>query len=355
MRAACLALVVSWCCALSGAALGTATAGVPRELTAAEEAYKSNVAIGDSLAGKPATMEQVSDAESFYQEAVAQARRVLASNPGLAEAHHLLGLILCTGYRAAQVEAEQPQTAEAKKPRTVFVLLRGGEDCQEGLKELRAAVDLAKARYTYQVDYAGALLVCGDAEAAEKQARETWKLSLSSDDRANCARTLVECASAGNRTQEEIRWLREVVKYAPNDTAASQRLAKLAPPAPTAKPKTQNAIAWLDYETGMEQAEKQNKLVLAVFTASWCPTCRKLEKEVLQDRSVIAMSRQFICVKVDVDERVDVATKHAVSLLPTTLVLDSIGSEFLRLISFKSPEHYVAELKGALARAKETD
>jgi len=355
MRATCLALVVLWCCALFGAVLGAATAGVPREVTAAEESYKSNVAIGDSLGGKPATMEQVSDAESFYQEAVAQARRVVASNPDLAEAHHLLGLILCTGYRAVKVEAEQPQAGEARKPKTVFVLLRGGEDREEGLKDLRAAMDLAKTRYGYQVDYARALLICGQGEAAEKQAREAWKLSLSSDDRAGCASVLVECARAGNRTQEEIRWLREVVKYAPNDTAASQRLAKLAPPPPTAKPKTQNAIAWVDYETGMEQAEKQNKLVLAVFTASWCPTCRKLEKEVLQERSVIAMARQFICVKVDIDERMDVKSKHAVNLYPTTLVLDDNGEEFLRLISFRSAEHYVAELKGALARAKETD
>jgi thiol-disulfide isomerase/thioredoxin len=345
MRAACLALAVLLCCALSGAA----KAGVPRELTAAEEAYKSNVAIGDSLAGKPATMEQVSDAESFYQEAVAQARRGVASNPGLADAHHLLGLVLCTGYRAVQVEAEQPQTAEAKKPRTVFVLLRGGEDCQEGLKELRAAMDLAKAHYTYQVDYAGALLVCGDAEAAEKQARETWKLPLSSDDRANCARVLVECASAGNRTQEEIRWLREVVKYAPNDTAASQRLAKLAPPPPTAKPKTQNAISWVDYETGMEQAEKQKKPILIDFSASWCGWCRKLEKEVFPTRDVIALSQKFVCIKVDGDERKDLTAKHGVDGYPTAVMLDYDGEELLRVVGFRPADEYAADMKAALA------
>jgi thiol-disulfide isomerase/thioredoxin len=337
------------CCLLSGAVLGAAKAGVPRELTAAEEAYKSNVAIGDSLAGKPATMEQVSDAESFYQEAVAQARRVVASNPGLAEGHHLLGLILCTGYRAVQVEAEQPQTAEAKKPSVVFVLLRGGEDCEEGLKELRSAMDLAKTRYTYQVDYAGALLVCGQAEAADKQAREAWKLSLSSDDRAGCARVLVACARDGNRTQEEIRWLREVVKYAPNDTAASQRLAKLAPPPPAAKPKTQNAIAWVDYDIGIAQAEKQKKPVLVDFTASWCGWCRKLEKEVFPTREVVALSRKFVCIKVDGDERKDLTAKYGVDGYPTAVMLDDDGEELLRVVGFRPAEEYAAEMKAALA------
>jgi len=349
MRATCLALVGLWCCALFGAVLGAATAGVPREVTAAEESYKSNVAIGDSLVGKPATMEQVSDAESFYQEAVAQARRVVASNPDLAEAHHLLGLVLCTGYRAVKVAAEQPQAGEAKKPRMVFLLLRGGEDCEEGLKELRSAMDLAKTRYTYQVDYAGALLVCGQGEAAEKRARQAWKLSLSSDDRSGCASVLVECARAGKRTQEEIRWLREVMKYDPNDTAASQRLAQLAPPPPTAKPKTQNAIAWVDYETGIAQAEKQKKPVLVDFTASWCGWCRKLEKEVFPTREVIALSREFVCIKADGDERKDLTAKYGVDGYPTTVMLDDDGEELLRVVGFRPADEYAADMKAALA------
>ena len=353
MRAASIALVVVLSCLLVAGALAASTPGAPRELVAATEAYKSNVAIGDSLGGKPASFEQISDAESFYQAAVAQARSAASENRGLAEAHRLLGLILCTGYRA--VEVEQPEGGEGEKPRKVFVLSRGGADCEEGLAELRAAMGAAKGLLSYQLDYSRALLICGDAPAAEKQANASWKLSLQPTDRADCARVLVECARASDKTQEEIRWLREVVKYDPQDKAASARLAKLAPPAaPAAKPKRQNAIAWVEYENGMEQAEKQKKLVLAVFTATWCPTCKKLEKEVLQDRSVITASRQFVCVKIDIDQRVDLTSKHGVHLYPTTLVLDANGDEYLRLISFESAEQYAGELEGAQARAKET-
>jgi tetratricopeptide (TPR) repeat protein len=334
-------------CALPTGAAAASSAGIPKELVSAQKAFESNSTIGDSLAGKPASIEQVSDAESFYQEAVTQARRVVADSPGIAEAHLCLGLILCTGYRA--VQATQPQGGAGEKPKTVFALVRGGSDCEEGLGELRTAM---KSQPAYQVQYAGALLVCGDATTAEEQAVAAWKLSLPPDGRADCARILAQLAQAGNRKQDEIRWLREIVKYDPQDGQAGARLAKLAPPPPAAKPKAGNAIAWVEYETGIKQAEKQKRLVLAVFTAAWCPTCQKLDKEVLQDRSVIATSRQFICIRVDVDEQIDVKTKHAVSLYPTTLVLDSDGNEWLRLISFSSAEQYAAELKGAAARAK---
>lgn len=349
VRAISLVAAVFVCAALCAAAASPARAGVPREVTAAEEAYKSNIAIGDSVAGKPATMEQVSDAESFYQEAVAQARRFVGANAELAEAHHLLGLILCTGYRAVQVEVEQPQTAEAKRPGIAFVLRRGGEGCEEGLKELRAAVDLAKGRYGYQVDYARALLVCGQAQAGEKQAREAWKLSLSPDDRAGCARLLAECARDGKRTQEEIRWLREVVKHAPNDTAASQRLAKLAPPPAATKQKTQNAIAWVDYETGMEQVEKQEKPVLIDFTASWCGWSRKLESEVFPTREVIALSQKFVCIRVDGDERPELVDRYVVDGYPTLLFLEHDGRELNRVSGYAPADEIVAEMEAALA------
>jgi len=335
-------LVLAASCALSGGALIASSAGVPRGLVAAEEAYKSNVAIGDRLAGRPASMEQVAD-----EEAVTQARRVVAENPGLAEAHRLLGLILCTGYRAAQVEAKQPQGSEGEKPKTVFVLARGGSDCQEGLEELRTAMKFHPA---YQVDYAGALLICGDAAAAEEQARAAWKLSLPAPERADCARILAQIAQAGNRKQDEIRWLREVVKYDPQDAQASARLAKLAPPpASSANPKTAKAIAWVDYETGMVQAKKQKKPVLIDFSAEWCGWCKKLEKEVFPNRDVIAISQRFVCIKVDGDQRTDLTEKYRVDGYPTAVVLDYDGAELRRMEGYAPADEYLAELKAALA------
>jgi len=229
------------------------------------------------------------------------------------------------------------------------VLVRGGEGCEKGLKELRTAIDLAKGRYGYQADYARGLLVCGQVEAAERQAREAWKLSLSAEERAGCARVLVACAEESNRRDEQIRWLREVVKHDPNDTAASQRLAKLAPPAPAAKPKAQNVIAWVEYETGMEQASKEKKPLLIDFTASWCGWSKKLEKEVFPTREVIALSREFVCIKVDGDAREDLTAKYAVHGYPTALMLDDDGEELLRVVGFRAAEEYAAEMKAALA------
>lgn len=348
-----VAVVVS--CVLASGAFAASNPGATKELVAAEEAYRSNVVLGDSVAGKPPTMENVADAQSFYQEALFQAQAAVAANPELAEAHRMLGLILCTAYRAAEVEAEQPEGSEEGEARTVFVLLRGGSECEQGLAELRTAVGLAKSQFGYRVDYAEALLICDDKANSEQQAKEAWKQSLGAPERARCARLLAQIARDAGNTQDEIRWLRELVKYDPENKAASQRLAKLAPTLATAKPKTQNAVAWVEYEAGIDQAGKQKKPVLALFTASWCPTSRKLDNEALTDRGVIAESRKFVCIRVDTDERQDLSDSHNTHLIPTTLVLNSEGTEVARLVGYYSPEDYVAELETALAATKGTN
>jgi thiol-disulfide isomerase/thioredoxin len=355
MRSAGSVVAVLVSCVLASGALAASNPGASKELVAAEEAYKSNIVLGDSLAGKPPTMENVADAQSFYQEAVAQAQAAVAANPDLAEAHRLLGLILCTAYRAVEVEADPPEGSEEGEARTVFVLRRGGSECEQGLTELRAAMGLAKSQFGYRVDYAEALLICGDKVNSEQQANDAWKQSLGAPERARCARLLVQIARDAGKTQDEIRWLRELVKYDPEDKAASQRLAKLAPPPATAKPKTQNAIAWVEYEAGIEQAGKQNRPILALFSASWCPTCRKLATESLTDKNVIAESRKFVCIRVDTDERQDLSDSHNTHLIPTTLVLNSEGTEVARLVGYYSPEDYVAELETGLAATKGTN
>ncbi|MFB3882606.1 MAG: DUF255 domain-containing protein [Armatimonadota bacterium] len=350
MRGIWLVLAVSVAVTCAGVTDSLAAGNAPKELAAAEEAFKSNLAIGEAAAGKPATMEQISDGESFFQAAVAQVRQVLGQNAGLPEARHLLGMILCTGYRAVQVEAPQSADGEAAGTETVFVLRRGGVDCQEGLGELRSVL---KAQPTYQIDYANALLICGDATAAEQQALAAWKLTLAAPARADCARVLAQVAQQGNRKQDEIRWLREVVKYDPQDSKASARLAKLAPPPPTSsKPKVANAIAWTEYESGIAQAEKQKKPVLMDFGASWCAWCKKLEKEVFPNKEVIALSQRFVCVKVDGDQRTDLTAKYGVDSYPTTVIVDYDGTELGRTVGYSPAEEYVADLKAALA-AKE--
>ncbi len=316
----------------------------PKELAAAEKAFESNITLGNSLVGKPVSMEQVSNAEAFYQEAARQARQLVANTPDLAEAHRFLGLILCMGYRAVQVE--QPADTQGGRPKRVFFLQRGGTDCEEGLGVLRIAM---KLRPAYQVDYAKALLTCGTTADAEKQAAEAWKLPLPGEQRADCARVLALIARSGNRTQDEVRWLKEVVKSDPQDASAAARLAKLAPSPASTKPKTQNAIAWVEYETGMAQAAKKKKPMLIDFTAEWCGWCKKLEAEVFPKREMIALSKQFVCIRIDGDQRADLKAKYAVDGYPTAVILEHDGQELMRIGGYKPAEDYIADVKAALA------
>jgi thiol:disulfide interchange protein len=105
----------------------------------------------------------------------------------------------------------------------------------------------------------------------------------------------------------------------------------------------------VDYETGMEQVEKQEKPVLIDFTASWCGWSRKLESEVFPTREVIALSQKFVCIRVDGDERPELVDRYVVDGYPTLLFLEHDGRELNRVSGYAPADEIVAEMEAALA------
>jgi len=70
------------------------------------------------------------------------------------------------------------------------------------------------------------------------------------------------------------------------------------------------AIAWQPYEAGLARAKAEGKPVMLIFGADWCEPCHELSDHVLSDPRVVAASRDFVMVHVDVDEREDLAAKY---------------------------------------------
>src|SRR5512145_821414 len=71
------------------------------------------------------------------------------------------------------------------------------------------------------------------------------------------------------------------------------------------------AIAWTTYEDAVARAGTEQKPVVLVFTATWCSQCRAYQ-QVLDDPEVIAMSRRFLMVRIDIDERRDLNASYDV-------------------------------------------
>lgn len=72
-----------------------------------------------------------------------------------------------------------------------------------------------------------------------------------------------------------------------------------APGWATDLPYDEKADARADLQQALAQAQADNKKVLVVFGANWCPECRRLDQEIAQDKTALKRD-QFVMVKVDV-------------------------------------------------------
>lgn len=98
-------------------------------------------------------------------------------------------------------------------------------------------------------------------------------------------------------------------------------------------------IEWIGSESeGLELARKSGKLMIIDFWASWCPSCRQLDRETFVDPRVEeVIIRDFVAVKVDATsfsstEVQRLVRKYEVPGLPTIIFTDSKG-RFLKEVS----------------------
>ena len=100
-------------------------------------------------------------------------------------------------------------------------------------------------------------------------------------------------------------------------------------------------------EEGLAQARREDKLVLATVAAIWCPSCRKLDRDVLADedvRSVVEDDYVFVRLEYESDEGKAFRERYDVSGFPRVVVLDADGSLLRRLPTTYDPEEFLNAL-----------
>ncbi len=108
------------------------------------------------------------------------------------------------------------------------------------------------------------------------------------------------------------------------------------------------ALPKLGLEEAMAQAKHEDKLVLADMSAIWCPSCRKLDKEVLAKQTVQeAINKRYVFSRIEYesDEGAAFMQKYDVSGFPTLLVLDADGNQLKKLPLTFSPETFIGYLQ----------
>lgn len=88
---------------------------------------------------------------------------------------------------------------------------------------------------------------------------------------------------------------------------------------------------WLtDYDAALKAGKAQSKPVLVMFSASWCPPCNMMKKDVLPRENVQAALGKWALAYIDTDENKKLPEQYRIQAIPTFVMLDSAGAELGR-------------------------
>jgi uncharacterized protein len=89
-----------------------------------------------------------------------------------------------------------------------------------------------------------------------------------------------------------------------------------------------NAVAWLPWgAAAFSRARDEHKPVLLSMTATWCGSCREMERTTYGDPSIATLiNGRFVPIRVDVDKRPDIGERYGLGGWPTTAFLTPGGA-----------------------------
>jgi thioredoxin-like negative regulator of GroEL len=105
-------------------------------------------------------------------------------------------------------------------------------------------------------------------------------------------------------------------------------------------------IPWrTDLATATEEARRTGKPVFAYFTAVWCGPCQTMTHTTWADAGVESAMRDYVPVKIDIDQHPELADKYTVRAVPTFAVLADDGHAVRQTDGGMPPEEMLAWLR----------
>lgn len=106
----------------------------------------------------------------------------------------------------------------------------------------------------------------------------------------------------------------------------------------------------MPFEQAKQQAQKDGKLFLADFTASWCPPCKQMEASTWTNADVQNWIKEnAIAVQVDVDHDTKVTSLLDIAAMPTLVLFTpkNTSAEFGRQVGYMDASALLRWLEGA--------
>ena len=105
---------------------------------------------------------------------------------------------------------------------------------------------------------------------------------------------------------------------------------------------------WNDYNLAISRAQSENKCILIDFWAVWCKECKEMDKKAFQNPEVVQLLKDFVLLKVDVDDVPELKAKFAVGGMPTIIIVTPEGEEVARIVGYQNAEQLKTFLEGVL-------
>ncbi len=124
-----------------------------------------------------------------------------------------------------------------------------------------------------------------------------------------------------------------------------------------ARPKAAAPIQFCkSWEQARSLSNRTDRRILAVFTSDHCGWCRVLEKRTFTDREVVELSKQFVCVALDVGEKDNarLVDQYRIDTIPRSFVLTAPGQVVSKLTGYVPATEYATWLKEARTKSPTT-
>jgi len=103
-----------------------------------------------------------------------------------------------------------------------------------------------------------------------------------------------------------------------------------------------------DYKTALAKAQKDNKPLMMILGADYCPWCRKFERKTLSSKKVLAFMREEVITLI-VDKRYDIESfpkKFRTSFTPKVFFINpQTNKSFYQTVGYVKKKDFLEELE----------